>query len=298
MINRDHSIKLPDDTYRLIRDLIADYCGVFYDDDSRYIFERRLNRRLSLKGMNDFRDYYRYLLYNHDREEEMSSLVDILTVNETYFFREKRQFDALVEEIVPEMVRDGRERIRIWSAGCASGEEPYTIAMYVLENPRVFSGMKVEILGSDINKRVLHKARNGVFTQNSFRATDQRYIHKYFDQEGKDFRISDKVRELVDFSHMNLLDPIKAASVGEMDIIFCRNVMIYFHPQAKHGVVDIFHTRLREGGYLLLGHAESLINISSSFALKHLKNDMVYQKPRRPEMGISNENLYRMVWGS
>lgn len=292
-------VEMPEDVFRLLRDLISDYCGVYYDDDSKYVLERRLNRRLQVCGMQDFRDYYRFLLYNHDRENELAEIVDILTVNETYFFRENKQFDALLEEIAPELmsIRTGGRKLRIWSAGCASGEEPYTIAMLVLENPQIFGDWDVEVLGSDINKRVLQKARKGVYRKNSFRATEDYYIKKYFERDGDDFRIDDKVRGLVDFSHLNLLDPKRFSFLGDLDIIFCRNVLIYFHRGAKIKVVESFHDRLLGGGYLLLGHAESLMNISTSFALKHLRNDMVYQKPRSPDMSISDENLYRMVWG-
>ncbi len=299
MDSAEGMVMMPDDVFRLLRDLISEYCGVYYDDDSKYILERRLNRRLQVSGMQDYRDYYRFLLYNRDREDELAEIIDILTVNETYFFREMKQFNALLEEIAPELmkIRSGGYKLRIWSAGCASGEEPYTIAMLVLENPQVFGDWDVEVLGSDINKRVLQKARKGVYRKNSFRATENYYIKKYFEEDGGDFRISDKARKLVDFSHLNLLEPKKFSFLGDLDIVFCRNVLIYFHTGAKVKVVESFHDRLLGGGYLLLGHAESLMNISTSFTLKHLKNDMVYQKPRTPDMSISDENLYRMVWG-
>ena len=292
-------VKMSDDVFRLLRDLISEYCGIYYDDDSKYIMENRLNRRLQVCGMQNFQDYYRLLLYNRDRENELAEIIDILTVNETYFFRENKQFDALLNEIAPELmkIRAGARKLRIWSAGCASGEEPYTVAMLVLENPQIFGDWEVEVLGSDINKRVLHKARKGVYRKNSFRSTESYYIKKYFEEDGDNFRISDKVRKLVDFSHLNLLEPKKFSFLGDLDIIFCRNVLIYFHKGAKIKVVENFHDRLLGGGYLLLGHAESLMNISTSFTLKHLKNDMVYQKPRTPDMSISDENLYRMVWG-
>ena len=299
MDSSEGMVMMSDDVFRLMRDLISEYCGIYYDDESKYIMERRLNRRLQVCGMQDFQDYYRFLLYNRDRENELAEIIDILTVNETYFFRENKQFDALLEEIAPELmkIRSGARKLRIWSAGCASGEEPYTVAMLVLENPQIFGDWEVEVLGSDINKRVLHKARKGVYRKNSFRSTENYYIRKYFEEDGDNFRIVDKVRKLVDFSHLNLLEPKKFSFLGDLDIIFCRNVLIYFHTGAKIKVVESYHDRLLSGGYLLLGHAESLMNISTSFTLKHLKNDMVYQKPRTPDMSISDENLYRMVWG-
>ncbi len=281
MFDKDEPIPLAEDVFRLLRDLIRDYCGIFFDDSSRFLLEKRLSRRLKMHHLNDFRDYYRFLLYDRRREDEMTSIIDLLTVNETYFFREQNQLRAFSDEILPEL-RDAnrdRKKIRIWSAGCSTGEEPYTIAMLILEYGNLH-GWEIDILGSDINQRVLTAARRGVYRKNSVRCTDQYFINKYFKRLEDDlFVISDDVRGLVSFSYLNLLDPVRIKLIGLMDVIFCRNVLIYFDHQARKRVVDNFHDRLVDGGYLLLGHAESLMNISTSFALKHLNNDMVYQKP-------------------
>ncbi len=276
---REETIPLVEDEFRLIRDLIKGEIGLFFDDGSRFLLERRLSRRLKLHHINDFRDYYRFLLYDRKRDEEMTALVDLLTVNETFFFREQRQLKAFSEEILPEIRETNRERkrLRVWSAGCSTGEEPYTVAMLVLEYG--LSGWDVDILGSDINQRVLTAARQGLYRKNSFRVTEKHYMDKYFKEDEGTFLISEDVKRLVSFSHLNLLDPFKVRFVGKMDVIFCRNVLIYFDQTARKKVVDNFYDSLVDGGYLLLGHAESLINISTSFALKHLKNDMVYQKP-------------------
>lgn len=278
--NKDDTIPLEEDVFRLIRDLIREYYGIFFDDNSRFLLERRLSRRLKMQHINDFRDYYRYLLYDRKKEEELRSIIDILTVNETYFFREMNQLKTFMDEIIPELkdINSAKKRIRIWSAGCSTGEEPYTIAMLLLEHGNI-SGWDIEILASDINQRVLTTARRGVYRKNSFRSTEQYYIEKYFKPEEDSFIISDNVKRLINFSHLNLLDPLKIKFMGQMDVIFCRNVLIYFDHQTRKKVTDHFYERLVDGGYLLLGHAESLMNISTAFALKHLKNDMVYQKP-------------------
>lgn len=278
--NKDDTIPLEEDVFRLIRDLIREYYGIFFDDNSRFLLERRLSRRLKMQHINDFRDYYRYLLYDRKKEEELRSIIDILTVNETYFFREMNQLKTFMDEIIPELkdTNSAKKRIRIWSAGCSTGEEPYTIAMLLLERGNI-SGWDIEILASDINQRVLTTARRGVYRKNSFRSTEQYYIEKYFKPEEDSFIISDNVKRLINFSHLNLLDPLKIKFMGQMDVIFCRNVLIYFDHQTRKKVTDHFYGRLVDGGYLLLGHAESLMNISTAFALKHLKNDMVYQKP-------------------
>jgi len=299
MLEQYKAVTLPENVFRLIRDLISDYCGIYFDDDSRKTVERRLGRRLSVRGFDNFRDYYRFLLYDKDKESELSEIIDIITVNETYFFREDKQFKAMIEEIIPEMSVSMAERrkLRIWSAGCASGEEPYSIAMLVLENRNLFSGLEIEIVASDINRRVLEKARQGTYTRNSFRSTDDYFKRRYFDREGEVYRIKSSVRELVSFSHVNLLDAYRQGIVGKVDIVFCRNVLIYFNNEAKKKVIEGFSDRLRDGGYLMLGHAESLMNISTGFTLKHLKNDMVYQKPRRSSFSMSDESLYGMIWG-
>ena len=277
-------IALPDDVFRLLRDFIHNYCGIYFDDGSKFLLERRLNRRLEQHQLRNFSEYYHFLRYDRKREEELVVLIDNLTTNETYFFRENAQLRAFAEEILPEIRERNAERrgLRIWSAGCSTGEEPYTIAMLLLESGNWWRDWQIEILGSDINQRVLHTARKGVYKKGSHRSTPPAMLQKYFVEESKgDYRISDAVRELVSFSYVNLLDPHKTSLIRDLDIIFCRNVIIYFDRDAKKKVIESFYDKLREGGFLLLGHSESLINLSTAFTLRTLKNDMVYQKPVR-----------------
>jgi len=299
MLEKEEIIPLSDDVFRLLRDLIKDYCGMYFDDNSKYILEKRLSKRIKTHHLNDFRDYYRLLLYDKRRDDELSFIVDVLTVNETYFFREMSQLKTLSEEILPELKNINRDtkKIRIWSAGCSSGEEPYTIAMMVLEQG-LFFGWDVEILGSDINQRVLQQARRGVYRKNSFRTTEEYYIEKYFTTENGLYKINDAVRKLVNFSCLNLLDPFKVKFVGEIDVILCRNVLIYFDLEARKKVIKSFYERLFDGRYLLLGHAESLMNVSTAFTLKHFKHDMVYQKPPKLTVPMSSESLVKIVWGN
>ena len=280
MFETEAVIPLSEDVFRLIRDIIKDYCGLYFDDSSRYLIEKRLSRRVKNHHLNDFRDYYRFIRYDKNTEDELSAIMDILTVNETYFFREQNQLKAFSEEILEELKTTNKDRktLRIWSAGCSTGEEPYTITMLINEKG-YFNGWDVEIYGSDINQRVLQAARKGVYRKNSFRTTEPYYIQKYFTEEDGSFQIRDSVKKHVNFSYLNLLDPFKTRFLGNMDVIFCRNVLIYFDSASRKRVIENFHNRLVNGGYLLLGHAESLINISTAFHLKHLKNDMVYQKP-------------------
>jgi chemotaxis protein methyltransferase CheR len=280
MIGRDETLKMSEDTFRLLRDFIKNHCGLYFDDGSKFLLEKRLARRIEVARLKNFEDYYHLLMYDKKRDDELASVIDILTVNETYFFREASQLKAFSDEVIPEIRerKKDRTRLRIWSAGCSTGEEPYTLAILVLEK-NLIPGWEIEILGSDINQRVLHVARRGIYKKSAFRTTDDYYFRKYFtDEGGGNYRVIDPVRGLVNFSFLNLLDPFKVRFVGEMDVIFCRNVIIYFDQESKKKVIDSFYDRLTEEGYLFLGHSESLMNISAAFVLKHLKNDLVYQK--------------------
>jgi len=284
MLRPDEPVTLSDEMFRLLRDFFHDYCGIFFDEGSKYLFEKRLARRLKVLHIGDFKEYYRFLRYDRRKEEELVNVMDVLTVNETYFFREQRQLDAFSKEILPELreKRHKTRRIRIWSAGCSTGEEPYTLAMLVMEDP-AFNGWDVQILGSDINQRVLGVARLGVYRQNSFRTINDYYLRKYFEpEEDGSYRIVDNVKRYVSFGNLNILDPVKVRLLEPMDIVFCRNVVIYFDLSAKKKVIAHFHDRLADAGWLLLGHSESLMNISTAFALRHLKHDMVYQKAVEP----------------
>lgn len=282
MFLSDPEVVMTDEEFRLFRDIIYSHCGLFFDNDTKYLLEKRLAKRLPLYQLKGFKEYYHLLKYDRRKDQEISDLMDILTTNETYFFRESFQLKALTDEILPEIKADkevkGEKTLRIWSAGCSTGEEPYTIAMLILEM-NCFQGWRVEIIGTDISHRVLQQSRKAVYGKSSFRATEEHYIRRYFQEQENGFKVNDEVRELVTISHLNLFDQTRLALLGKMDVIFCRNVIIYFDQAAKKKIIESFYRMLHNGGYLLLGHSESLMNISTAFALRHLKNDMVYQKP-------------------
>jgi chemotaxis protein methyltransferase CheR len=278
----EHSMS--DDEFRLLRDCIYQHCGIHFDIESKYILEKRLSRRLTDLEIPSFYDYYHYLKYNRNKEQELLDLMDVLTTNETYFFRESFQLKAFTDEVIPEIIKVKSARrsrsLRIWSAGCSSGEEPYTIAMLLSEIPEL-TGWNIEVIGTDISQKVLQQARRAVYGKSSFRATEDHYLHKYFHQQDDGFKVADAVREMVTITHLNLFDAGRMTMLGKVDLIFCRNVIIYFDQAAKKRVIESFHTALYDGGYLLLGHSESLLNISTLFTLRHFKNDMIYQKPDR-----------------
>lgn len=270
------------DEFRLLRDFVYQHWGLNFTEDSKYLLEKRLAKRLVKNNLKTFKDYYYYLRYNPGKEQELTEVIDLLTTNETYFFREDFQLKAFVAEVLPEIrerkSREGKQTLRIWSAGCSSGEEPYTIAMLLLDQPWLRS-WKVEIIGTDISQRVLHMAREGVYGEASFRSTEPQVRERFFTEVAGRWRIRDEVKNLVSISHLNLFDAARVALLGRMDVIFCRNVIIYFDQTGKRSVIENFFQRLHPEGFLLLGHSESLINLSTAFKLRHFKHDMVYQKP-------------------
>lgn len=178
-----------------------------------------------------------------------------------------------------------RRRLQVWSAGCSTGEEAYTIAMLVLESG-LFEGWEVRVYGSDLSKKCIASARRGIYGPTSFRATDEEAKRTWFTPNLKQepggplsLGVSPAVRALCHFGQMNLLDEERTHLVGRCDVIFCRNVLIYFDGPSRKRVIEMFHERLVQGGVLLLGHAESLLNVSTAFELLHLKEDLVYRKP-------------------
>jgi len=266
--------------FRLLAELIYDHCGILFREDMGFLLERRLWTRVKALELTDFLSYYRYLRFDPGRRAELEAAVEALTTNETYFFREAFQLKAFQEEILPVLAADetrGR-RLRVWSAGCSTGEEAYTIAMLILDSG-LFHGWDVEVFGSDISRKVLAAARKGVYSRNALRETSPERLQRFFVAEGGKHLVKDEVRALVSFGHLNLLDEHMVAILARFDVIFCRNVMIYFDLPARRRVLKSFHGRLAQGGYLLLGHSESLIHVTADFELVHLKNDLVYRKP-------------------
>ena len=225
---------------------------------------------------------YHYELRSDPGAKELAELIDEVTTNETYFFRERRQLNALIGEIFPEVLLQRRERgggpITVWSAGCASGEEPFSIVIMAKEAG--FDPVEdLRVYASDISTRMLKRARQGTYRENSFRETEDSLRERYFVEKDGSWRISDDVKKHVDFIHLNLMDPSKLALLGPMDVVICRNVLIYFDVEHKRKAIESFERKLRPGGHLLLGHSESLINLSTSLELRHLKRDLVYRKP-------------------
>jgi chemotaxis protein methyltransferase CheR len=275
----NHHLELPEEMFRLLRDSIYRRTGIWFGDSSKYLLQKRLSPRARQLNFDSFQKYYYFLQYDPRADAEFEEIYDLVTTNETYFFREPAQLAAFTEEIIPDILsRKAVPKIRIWSAGCSTGEEPYSIAM-LLQELRYFERASFEIFASDLSQQVLVRARRGQYRDAAFRATDSTLRDKYFTREPDgSWRIRDEIRNRVSFGRLNLYDEGRVSLLGYVDVIFCRNVIIYFDDASKRTVINNFYHRLVEGGYLLLGHAESLISLSTQFRLKHLKNDMVYQK--------------------
>jgi chemotaxis protein methyltransferase CheR len=274
------TVTMTQEEFLLIRDLILGYCGINLPESVMYLVERRLQPRLAAHNLTSFREYYRQLKYGRDQAIEFDEIVERITTNETYFFRESYQLKAFTDEVMPLVLegRDRRDHIRIWSAGCASGEEPYSIAMLVRDTPSL-RGLTFDVFGNDISKKVLRQARAGLYRESSFRQTDPAVRDRWFRREPEGWRLVDEIRNAVTFGHVNLMEDTSMVLIANVDVLFCRNVLIYFSNESRARLLDAFYKKLRPGGFLLLGHSESLINASTRFELVPLKNDIVYRRP-------------------
>ncbi|MGB8929812.1 MAG: protein-glutamate O-methyltransferase CheR [Anaeromyxobacteraceae bacterium] len=281
--------RLSEDEFRLLREVIQRHCGIHFRDDLVYLLERRLAPRLEVLGLPDFGAYHRYLRFDPNREEELEALVDVLTTNETYFWREPVQLKAFERELIPLLATSlaAERRLRILSAGCSTGEEAYTLATLLRDSGR-FAGWEVEVIGVDIARRVVGAAREGAYREHAFRSTDSERMRRWFKLRGGRWIVDDEIRRMVRFEQGNLVDPRGLVGLGRMDAVFCRNVMIYFDLPARQLVLRGFHRALRDGGFLLLGHAESLLNASADFELFHLQDELVYRKPMAAAIGAED----------
>lgn len=266
---------------RLLRDVFQQACGFVLRDDLKFIAERRLSARLEALGLRDFGSYQRYLRFDPRGKEELEVAIDLLLPRETYFFREPAQLTTFVEEVVPRLVQDAVGRsLHLWSAGCSSGEEPYTLSILLGDHP-LLAGWDIDILGTDLSQKALASARHGEYGPSALRSTSTEQRLRSFDAlDHSRFRVKPAVKERVRFGWLNLLDLEGTRLLPTMDVIFCRNVLIYFDLETRRRVVHAFADRLREGGFLLLGHSENLFSLTTKFELVQLSGDLVYRKPR------------------
>jgi len=273
---------LTNQEFILLRDFVYEKAGIYFAENKRYLLESRLAGRLDDLGLSSFEEYHYYLKYGGQKTgQELISLFDLVTTNETSFFRNPPQLDAF-KMIVQKAYTNGcwpEGGLKIWSAGCSTGEEPYTLAILMLElnaamgKPRPFT-----IFGTDISTRALESAKRAIFNQYSVRNTDKGVLHKYFTEKKGLHILNDVVKTQVTLDFLNLMDFDSYRKYKQMDMIFCRNVLIYFDDKAKKKVIENFYESLKPKGYLTIGHAESLHNISRGFKPLIFPGTIAYQK--------------------
>ncbi len=271
------NIVLQDSTFKQLRDFIYEKSGIFIPDTKKYLIENRLAGRIHAANLKSFEDYLHLIRHTKDREE-LKRLFDAVTINETFFFREPKQLDVFADHIVSKVLeqKTGTKNIKIWCAACSTGEEPYTISMMLMEKRLDFK--QVEIYASDISEEALGSAKKAVYNSYSVRNAPESYLTKYFSNSGQVYTLSPSVRHTVKFKNINLIDEKKVRLLKGMDVIFCRNVLIYFDEKAKQKVVSHLYDSLNPGGFLFIGTSESLHNVTRAFRPAIINKVIVYQK--------------------
>ncbi len=262
------------------RDFFYTKTGIYFDDGKRYFVDRRLIERMHARRAENFNAYFSLLRFEASGEE-FQVLVNMMTTNETYFFREEYQFKSLVDSLLPELMQDRPvQPLRIWSVPAASGEEPYSIAIYLLEHWPEVDTHEIELLASDIDTQMLRQAQAGVYTPRALQYMPAPLVQKYFHPLANgNFQISEDLRGSVNFSTVNINDLAQTRLFRDMDIIFCRNLLIYFDELSRREAAEMFYEALRPGGFICLGHSESMSRISPLFTARRFPDGIVYQKP-------------------
>jgi chemotaxis protein methyltransferase CheR len=274
-----------DPVLRQIRDLVYKVSGIYKAEDKLYLLADGCGRRMKQLSVRTPREYWNHLTVQPKRDGELRQLLNEITIGETCLFRSPPQMDALRKVILPEIVADASKqitrRLRIWSAGCSSGEESYTLAMSLLEESRrLLKDWTVEILATDLNDRSLEAARAGVYGDYALRCTTDYFKRKYFSAvEQNKLQVHPEVKKLITFSRLNLQDDSRMLFMKGMDLIFCCNVLIYFDGASKAKVINHFFSNLNVGGYLFLGTSESLMKLNDQFHLVHFPGTIGYWKP-------------------
>lgn len=271
---------LREDELRRLRDYLYRRTGMAFTEEKRYYIERRLRERMTATGSPSFASYFAHL--RTDTQDEIQQFVNAFTVNETYFYREDYQLRCLTNDLLRERVGSahGGNGIRIWSAACSSGEEPYSIAIWLLENWPHVDEYAIEIVGSDIDTRMLELARAGTFSKRALMRLPPELIGKYFEPLSAEcWRIIPQLRDSVAFTPVNLLEPGETRRHGQFDVIFCRNVLIYFDDASRRIAAENLYENLLPGGFICLGHTESMSRISPLFEVRRFADAIVYQRP-------------------
>ncbi|MBI5575304.1 MAG: protein-glutamate O-methyltransferase CheR [Deltaproteobacteria bacterium] len=265
-------VALSDQTFRCLRDFIYELTGIYIQDTKKYFLENRLGRLMAESRIATFEDYLGRL--KSQGNGALRQLYDAVTTNETYFFREPLQFDVFAKHVVPR-VMERKRSIKVWSAACSTGEEPYTIAAVLRETA---PAVKATIVGSDISEAVLDSARRGVYTSYAVRNVPPSYQQKYFRGDNGTYELEEGLRKSVTFANINLVDDRKVRSIRDVDVIFCRNALIYFDDKSKRKAVSLLYDALAPEGFLLVGTSESLHSVTRAFQPTVIDSVVLYRK--------------------
>jgi len=260
-----------------LRQLINSRAGLTFDDNAQQMFEKRLGERLVATNSGTFSDYIKLL---ESDAEESDVVYTLLTTKETYFFRQEYQLDAFTKEVLPAIAEANahHRRLTVWSAGCSTGEEAYTLAI-LLSELSLLEGWFLRVLGTDLCRQNIDTANRAVYKGSSFRTTSEQHLKAHFVPQGDgSYKVAEPLRRICHFSRVNLLDHNAVRTVGRVDVVFCRNVIIYFDEYSRQKVMAQVFQRLLPGGYLFLGHSESLLNVETPFVPKQLKGDVAYRR--------------------
>jgi len=275
-------VAISDKDFEQLRDFIYNICGMYFHTTKKYFLESRLTRRMEATGTKTYQDYY-LLLKSPRGSEELKFLMDEITTNETYFFRNVPQLAALENKLLPELVeaknKMGFRKLRIWSAASSSGEEAYTMAMILLEKrATLLKDWIIEIVGTDINETVIAQAKEGIYNAYSVRNIPDLYKRKYIREDNGKFILSPEVKKFVTFNKLNLYEDSKMIFMKSFDFIFCANVLIYFDTASKSKVVQHFYNNLQPYGYFFVGQSESLHGVNDKFKTVHFPGGFGYKK--------------------
>lgn len=277
------ALKISDSEFVQLRDFIYQQSGIYIAENRKYLVENRLTNRIKELNLKTFGEYYYFLRFDATRKEEMSKLFEVITTNETSFYRNPPQLKVFQEKILPatldEIRKKGIKKLRIWSAGCSTGEEPYTLAMILHEVLKTELPMwDIKITANDLSEAVLKAARQGRYNEYALRTTPPEIIDKYFIKKEGVYDVQPKLKTLINFAPINLSDRLMLKRNEKSHIVFCRNVIIYFDDDMKRQVIESFYDNLLPGGCMLIGHSESLHNISRTFKPEHHVGTIVYRK--------------------
>ena len=277
--SQPESAAITDEDFLKFKEYFYRRTGISFEKSKRYFVDKRLVERIEATGTGSFRGYFTMLRFQASGDE-LQQLTNIMTVNETYFLREEYQFKCLVDSILPQIVhrRTGADPIRIWCIPSSSGEEPYSVAMFLLENWPGIKEWDVEIISSDIDTSILRRARAGRYSARSVQYVPNLWLKKYFKSVGDEYQLCDDLRQAVEFTRVNLAEPADTLSYRNFDVVFCRNLLIYFDDASRKTASETFYEALNPGGYLCLGHSESMSRISSLFEVRKFPEAIVYRK--------------------